>query len=184
MELRTPRLVLRPVEPGDLDVITRINTDPELMRHIHAGVPHVPEQCRADLDAAHAHWHTHGCGSFVVRLYDGELAGLVGFNTPAWLPQALPARDIGWTILQEHQRQGYATEAAGAALDWFFDSGVGDRVVAIHTRENTRSAAVMQRLGMEWIFETRHPDYGYPLHVWETTAGPRADAPSLVGSHA
>jgi RimJ/RimL family protein N-acetyltransferase len=173
MELRTPRLVLRPVDTGDLDVVTRIHTDPELMRHIHSGVPHLPEQCRADLNAAEAHWRRQGCGSFVVRLPDDALVGMVGFNTPAWLPEALPGHDVGWTVVQAHQGQGYATEAARAALDWYFDAGVGDRVVGIHNRDNPRSGAVMDRIGMRWLLEARHPDYGYPVEIWETTAETR-----------
>jgi RimJ/RimL family protein N-acetyltransferase len=174
-ELRTARLVLHPIDDGDLDVVTRIHTDPELMRHIHAGVPHVPEQCRADLDAARAHWRRHGCGSFVVRLHDDSAVGMVGFNTPVWLPEALPGRDIGWTIFQAHQRHGYATEAARAAIDWFFLSSIGDRVVGIHNTDNPRSGAVMERIGMQWLLQTRHPDYGYPVEVWETTAPTRRE---------
>lgn len=174
MDLRTSRLVMSPIGHGDLDVVTRIHTDPELMRHIHAGVPHVPEQCQAALDAAHAYWRRHGCGSFVVRLHDGDLVGMVGFNTPGWLPQALSGHDVGWTVLQGHQRRGYATEAARAAIEWFFDNGLGDRIVGIHNRDNVPSGAVMRRLGMDWLFEAPHPDYGYPLDVWETTAAAHA----------
>jgi RimJ/RimL family protein N-acetyltransferase len=173
MELRTARLVLRPVGAGDLAFVTRIHTDPELMRHIHGGVPHLPEQCRANLDAAQAHWRRQGCGSFVVCLHDDAAVGMVGFNTPAWLPEAMPGHDVGWTLLQGHQGQGYATEAARAAVDWYFGTGIGDRVVGIHNRDNPRSGAVMERIGMQWLLEARHPDYGYPVEVWETTAATR-----------
>lgn len=140
MELRTSRLVLRPIGPDDLDVVTRIHTDPELMQHIHSGVPHLPEECRTSLDAARTHWARHRCGSFVIRRHDEDLVGMAGFNTPLWLPVAMPGHDVGWTVLQPHQRQGYATEAARAVVDWFFDAGIGDRVVGIHNRDNTRSA--------------------------------------------
>lgn len=170
-ELRTSRLVLRPIGPDDLDVITRIHTDPELMRHIHAGVPHLPEECRGNLDAALMHWDRHDCGSFVVRLPDGELVGMVGFNTPLWLPAAMPAHDVGWTVVQQHQGRGYATEAARAVVDWFFDTGIGDRVVGIHNHDNLRSGAVMDRIGMRWLLRAPHPEYRYPLDVWETTTG-------------
>jgi RimJ/RimL family protein N-acetyltransferase len=170
MEVRTARLVLRPIGDDDLDVVTRIHTDPELMHHIHAGVPHLPEQCRANLDAAQAHWRAYGCGSFVLRLHDDAVVGMVGFNTPVWLPEAMPAHDVGWTLLQAHQRRGYATEAARAAIDWFFDAGIADRVVGIHNRDNQRSGAVMERIGMRWLLEAAHPEYGYPVEVWETTS--------------
>jgi hypothetical protein len=31
----------------------------------------------------------------------------------------------------------------------------------------------MERIGMQWLLEARHPDYGYPVEVWETTAATR-----------
>ncbi len=32
----------------------------------------------------------------------------------------------------------------------------------------------MQRVGMRWLLEAPHPEYGYPLDVWETTRAARA----------
>jgi RimJ/RimL family protein N-acetyltransferase len=187
----TARLRIRPLAPGDLDVIVRIHTDPALMRHIHRGVPHTADECVVDLARALAHWRDHRCGTFVVttpgsdsvRTKPGgartrgtawpegaeQLVGTVGFTTPEWLPEVMPARDVGWTIVQEHQGHGYATEAARAAVDWYFATSHDDRVVGIHNSDNPRSGAVMQRLGMRWSRRTRHPALGYPLEIWETT---------------
>lgn len=169
----TARLRVRPLASGDLDVIVRIHTDPALMRHIHRGVPHTPDECVVDLARALAHWRDHRCGSFVVTTRAGQLVGTVGFTTPEWLPEVMPARDVGWTIVQEHQGHGYATEAARATIDWYFASFRDDRVVGIHNSDNPRSGAVMQRLGMRWSRRTRHPMLGYPLEIWETTRAER-----------
>ncbi len=167
--LETPRLQLRPLTSGDLDVVVRIHTDPELMRHIHRGVPHTEDECIVDLARALTHWRDHGCGPFVVTNRDGDLVGTVGFATPEWLPEVMPARDVGWTIVQRHQGHGYATEAARAVIDWYFGTAGDDRLLGIHNSDNPRSRAVMRRLGMRWWRRTAHPTLGFPLEVWETT---------------
>jgi RimJ/RimL family protein N-acetyltransferase len=169
VRIETARLSLRPLDAADLGVIERINTDPELMAHIHDGRPHGRDECRADLDRGLATWRDHGYGTFVAER-DGELVGTVGFGRPDWCPSALPGVDVGWTIVQDQQRNGYATEAGGALLRWFFDAALGGRVVGIHNGDNPRSGAVMGRLGMRWVRQLPHPQLGYPIELWEADA--------------
>jgi RimJ/RimL family protein N-acetyltransferase len=165
--LRTARLVLRPITGEDLAVIVRVHTDPELMRHIHSGVPRAVEECPQDLARALTQWDTDGFGSLVVELPDGTVVGTVGIGRPTWCVEAMGTPDVGWTILQPHQRQGYATEAAAGAIDWFFGAALGDRLVGIHNTTNPRSGAVAQRLGMRWVRQCTHPEFGYPVELWE-----------------
>jgi RimJ/RimL family protein N-acetyltransferase len=162
--------VLRPISSSDHGVIVRVNTDPELMRHIHTGVPHRREECSTDLDRALTMWREHGYGTFVTELHDGTLVGTVGFGRPTWCPEAMPGPDVGWTIVQAHQRHGYATEAARASIDWFFAAGLGSMLVGIHNTDNPRSASVMRRIGMRWRRQIQHPECHYPIEIWETTA--------------
>lgn len=169
MELRTRRLVLRPLGRGDHAVLVRINTDPELMRHIHTGVPHRFDECSDDLERATIAWDQDGFGPFVAELADGTLIGTVGFGRPTWCPEAMPGPDVGWTVLQAHQRRGYATEAAAASISWFFRAGLGTHLVGIHNTDNPASGAVMRRLGMRWLRQTIHPQCQYPIELWETT---------------
>ena len=178
--LRTARLVLRP--GADLDVIVRVHTDPELMRHIHRGVPRPLEGCPDDLARALAQWDTDGFGPLVVEFTDGTLAGTVGISRPTWCAEAMGTPDVGWTILQAYQRQGYATEAAASAIDWFFGAALGDRLVGIHNTTNPRSGAVMQRLGMRWVRQCTHPEFGYPIELWELSRGSwRRNGPPAAG---
>jgi RimJ/RimL family protein N-acetyltransferase len=169
VRIETARLALRPLDAADLGVIERINTDPELMAHIHHGLPHRRDECRADLERGLTTWRDHGYGTFVAER-DGELVGTVGFGRPDWCPSALPGVDIGWTIVQEQQRNGYATEAGAALLRWFFDAALGGRVVGIHNTDNPRSGAVMRRLGMRWLRQLPHPQLGYPIELWEAAS--------------
>ena len=72
---------------------------------------------------------------------------MVGLHrVPPELPCA-PAVEVGWRLHPDHWGQGYATEAARASLDAGFAAGV-DEIVAFTTTSNTRSQAVMERIGM------------------------------------
>jgi RimJ/RimL family protein N-acetyltransferase len=78
----------------------------------------------------------------------GAFAGMVGLHrvNPA-LPCA-PAVEVGWRLHPDAWGHGYATEAAAASLDYGFGAGGLDEIVAFTTTVNTRSQAVMERLGM------------------------------------
>jgi RimJ/RimL family protein N-acetyltransferase len=59
-----------------------------------------------------------------------------------------PAVEVGWRLHPDHWGHGYATEAAGASLDFGFGEAGLDEIIAFTTTLNTRSQAVMERIGM------------------------------------
>jgi ribosomal-protein-alanine N-acetyltransferase len=67
--------------------------------------------------------------------------------------------EIGWRLCRAHWGQGYATEAARAALAFGFEQAGLNEIVALTVPDNARSRAVMERLGM-----TRSPadDFDHP----------------------
>jgi ribosomal-protein-alanine N-acetyltransferase len=89
----------------------------------------------------------------------GAFVGMVGLHrVRSTLPFA-PAVEAGWRLHPEQWGHGYATEAAAASLDYGFGPGGLDEIVAFTTTLNTRSQAVMKRIGM-----TRDPgaDFDHP----------------------
>jgi ribosomal-protein-alanine N-acetyltransferase len=59
-----------------------------------------------------------------------------------------PCVEVGWRLAVEAWGQGYASEAAREALRFGFeDAGLGE-IVSFTSPLNTRSMAVMQRIGM------------------------------------
>jgi RimJ/RimL family protein N-acetyltransferase len=65
-------------------------------------------------------------------------------------PAGLTSAELGlyWAVSPAHQRQGYATEAARALVDYAFEHLRLERVVATTTYDNAASIAVMRKLGM------------------------------------
>jgi RimJ/RimL family protein N-acetyltransferase len=111
--LQTVRLVLREWQTTDADAYAAMTADPEVMRYL-GGVKDHEQSWRAM--AVHAgHWTLRGYGNWVVeRASDGEFLGRVGL----WYPEGWLGLEIGWTLARNAWGNGYATEAARAAMDW------------------------------------------------------------------
>ena len=95
--------------------------------------------------------------SVIVR-ETGEYAGAwVTLAVPAFLPEVLPAVEIGWRLRREHWGYGYATEAAAELLPFGLGDAGLDRVVSIRHVDNARSERVMSKLGLRFEFQATVP---------------------------
>ncbi|MEU6245958.1 GNAT family N-acetyltransferase [Glycomyces sp. NPDC047010] len=166
--LETERLLLRPLAVGDAAALAPINADPEVMRYIGEGAPRMLEQTEALCAKAAAHWDEHGWGAFAVTERDGgALVGLAILAVPSFLPEILPATEVGWRIARDRWGRGYAPEAARAAVGFAFGELGLDRVVSCIHAENTASVRVAEKLGMALERETVVPVYDVPCRVYE-----------------
>ncbi len=168
--LETPRLVLRRWRAEDHEPMTAINSDPEVMRWIGDGSVHDAERTAALIERVERGWEEAGFGLFAVQVREtGELAGFTGLAVPHFLPEILPAVEIGWRLGRPFWGRGIATEAARAALRFGLRDRGLDRVVSVHQIGNTASERVMVKLGMRRERDTVHPELGVPLRVYEVT---------------
>jgi ribosomal-protein-alanine N-acetyltransferase len=144
--LRTSRLDLRPVGRDDLDALHDVFGDGEVMRYV--GVERRPlarEQLRGSLDRVAVHWRDHGFGPLaVVGRAGGALVGECGLQ----LLEGGPDVELTYTLARTVWGHGYATEAAGAVLDWGFGDLGLRRIVAVTYPENVASQRVLEKLGM------------------------------------
>lgn len=99
----------------------------------------------------------------------GELAGWLGLAVPHFLPEILPAVEVGWRLGERFRGRGYATEGAVAAVRYaFVDAGL-DRLVSIYEPSNVASVRVMEKLGFTFERQTVHPVRGEVLRVYQLT---------------
>lgn len=144
---RTPRLVLRRWTDADREPFAAINRDPKVMATL--GPPLSRVQSDAFVDRIEACFDERGWGLWCVeRTAEPGCIGYVGLSpVPDGLPFA-PAVEIGWRLASAHWGLGYATEAARVVLaDAFGPLGL-DEVVSMTAVVNTRSRAVMERIGL------------------------------------
>jgi RimJ/RimL family protein N-acetyltransferase len=155
--LRTTRLTLRRWRWTDADRLAEINGDADVMRFI--GVGKVLDRAASDgLIARFEHeWDQRGFSLWAVDDDDG-LVGFCGLTVPTFLPDVLPAVEVGWRLHRSAWGRGYATEAASAALEWGFEHLSLGEVLAIVHPDNGRSLRVASKLGM-----TRRPDRVHPV---------------------
>jgi len=150
-EIRTERLSLRRWNDEDREPFAELNASPVVMEHFP--FPLSRAESDALVDRIEAHFEEHGYGLWAVDV-DGELAGFTGLMWQHGLPFS-PALEVGWRLAERFWGQGYATEAARAALE------VGLRhepsVVSLTAVVNERSWRVMERLGMRLEGEFDHP---------------------------
>lgn len=144
MILRTPRLTLRPWKDTDRDAFAALHADPEVMADL--GGPFSRAQADAKLDRYRAAFETHGFTRWAI-----EGPGLLGYAgiMPHGAEHPMgPHIDLGWRLARHAWGQGYASEAARAALDDALGRVRLAQVLAYTAPDNLRSQAVMGRLGL------------------------------------
>ncbi|MBS0562435.1 MAG: GNAT family N-acetyltransferase, partial [Proteobacteria bacterium] len=147
MQLETSRLVLRPWRESDLEPLAALNADPEAMRHFAAPLT------RAESDAfaqrQHEYLAAHGFCFWAVEAPGiAPLIGAVGIAPVRFQARFTPAVEIGWRLARPYWGQGFATEAARAALAYGFGPAGLAEIVAFTATQNLASVQVMERLGM------------------------------------
>jgi RimJ/RimL family protein N-acetyltransferase len=118
-----------------------------------SGYPLASSLLRAEMTLAAAA-HDRPLGGFgtyqVVRRADDHVIGDVGFMGP---PDATGAVHVGCAITEDAQRQGYATEALTAVLEWARTQSGLTCVLADTTRSNVASQRLLERAGLHRVGE-------------------------------
>jgi GNAT superfamily N-acetyltransferase len=103
-----------------------------------------------------------------------RMVGLVGFHGP---PDGAGRVEVGYEVLPEHRRRGYALEATRGVLEWARGQGA-TRFVASVSPDNVASQRVVAKLGFRPAGSQWNPLDGTEL-VFElpTDALPRWELP-------
>lgn len=157
--IATERLILRNWRDTDLDPFAALCADADVMQHL--GGP----QARLDVAAAMARQRAGAernghCFWAVERRGDGALLGFCGLQAGTPPVAALGnVLEIGWRLRRDAWGQGYAREAAAAALAWAWAHTDRAEVLAWTVPANCASWGLMLRLGMR---HRSHLDFAHP----------------------
>ncbi|HET7445522.1 MAG TPA: GNAT family N-acetyltransferase [Solirubrobacterales bacterium] len=147
MEIETERLILRPLALADLDALVELQAEPEVSRFMGA-------YGRAELSAwvgsVRKEWASRGHGRMaIVERGSGRFVGRTGMRHWPEFDEV----ELGWALSPEVRGRGYATEAAGACLEWGLRELEVEYVTAMIDPDNSPSIAVAERLGMQPLRE-------------------------------
>lgn len=145
--LETTRLILRHLEPDDLDDLFALYTDPAVVRYI----PDAPQTLAETKE--HLDWFLQGhprrpeLGLWAtISKPTNQFIGRCGL-----LPWTIDGQDeveVAYTIAPSHWGQGLATEAAQAILNYGFEQLGLTRLVCLIDEANVASIRVAEKIGM------------------------------------
>jgi ribosomal-protein-alanine N-acetyltransferase len=166
--LQTPRLIVRPFIPNDLNAIHRI-LDLTFGDGSNIGDPAALRERQSWLEwsilnqewFAKLHQPPYGERAVVLRASNAVI-GAIGYVPCLDRFEQLPGLGAGgqaasyatpefglfWAIDPDHQRHGYATEAARAMIEYAFAELRLKRIIATTEYDNQASQAVMRKLSM------------------------------------
>ena len=149
-EIETARLRLRQYTLNDLDKLTQILSNPEVMKYSPRGaIPQdkVRQVTQEILEFFITHWEQHGFGVWaVIYKQINQLIGHCGLN---FLPNS-PEVEVLYRFDQSYWNYGIATEATKASLRYGFEQVKLDRIVAITVPEHLPSRRVMEKAGLKY----------------------------------
>jgi [ribosomal protein S5]-alanine N-acetyltransferase len=158
---QTGRLLLRQFTLDDLDPLAAMYRDPEVTRFI-GGVKTL-EETRQRLQQWIEEYERFGFSKWAVVLQaSGELIGRCGLTLEQL--DGVPERELGWTFARAHWGNGYATEAAAAAMEHCSTMLRLRRLISLIDPQNLPSARVATKLGM--IYERTVQWQGAPTNVY------------------
>ena len=160
----TDRLILRKEAIGDLDRWMEVINTPAVMQHLGGVCERYEVAERFEKKATGIAQSGYGFWHLQTRS-DGQLIGQCGFG-PIDVESAGPVLNagtqIGWSIAESHWRQGYASEAARAAINLaFYRFGIS-QLYAQTSNANRASWAMMEKLGMVRAPDLDYVDPDYP----------------------
>jgi RimJ/RimL family protein N-acetyltransferase len=154
--IRTERLLMRRWRDSDRGPFAAMNADPEVMRYF----PETLDRAASDgyLDRIEALFQRQGFGLWALeQAATGRFLGFTGLNP---MPPGVPGAggmEVGWRLAAHAWHQGFATEAASAALDVAFRGAGLAEIWSMTAVLNEPSQAVMRRLGMTLYGHFEHP---------------------------
>ena len=143
-ELTTRRLVLRPLEPGDVDDVFAYTRDPEWAEHLLDAMPQPYTRRNAEeFVARHLLASPDARPSWAIVL-DGVCAGTITLGIDA----RHETGEMHYALARPHWGKGLMPEAADAVLDWGFRRRRLAKIWARADADHRQSRRVMEKLGM------------------------------------
>ena len=145
--ITTTRIGFSKWTSDDLPLAKQLWGDPEVTRYICASGVFSPEDIAARLAKEIDNDLTYGVQYWpIFELASGELIGCCGLR-----PYNGTIYEIGFHLRPKFWRQGFASEAANAAIDYAFSKLNAEGLFAGHNPKNIASKHTLAKLGFRYI---------------------------------
>jgi [ribosomal protein S5]-alanine N-acetyltransferase len=144
----TQRIMLRFFNLNDIDALTAIFADPQVMHFSISGVK-TKAQTKSTIDNILLSYQKRGWGLYAIeQREERQLIGYCGLFSQQIDGQA--EIEVGYRLATHYWGKGLATEAAIATRDYAFDRLGITRLISIVDPENIRSMRVAEKIGMQY----------------------------------
>lgn len=148
--VQTERMLLRRFELSDLDGLAAVFAHAEVWQYPY-GRAFTRDETAVFLDAQLSEWDECGFGCWIaISKSSSEPIGYVGLSVPMFLPEVLPAVEVGWRFAPSVWGQGFASEGARAALTEGFSTLGLHEICSLPQSLNPASYKVCERIGMNF----------------------------------
>lgn len=163
MYIETKRLIIRDFNENDVNALYRIKTDEQVLKF-------APDFLQVDLDPADTINHINHFNQLendgnidawrcyaIENKQTREVMGCLCFCKEDMLFEY----ELGWMMIGEYTKNGYASEAAEAFAEWFCEKYGVDYLIAVMDVDNPASFRSAEKAGFK-LFEKRTVyDYSY-----------------------
>jgi RimJ/RimL family protein N-acetyltransferase len=162
--LQTPHLLLRPWAADDAPALFAILQEPNILQYFPPSPPPTLEKTGRYIAHQLAHWQERGYGHWaVVTQDDGRV---VGWNGLEYLPET-DETEVAYLLSRRVWGQGFATEAARAAVEFGLRTCALPAIIGLVHPENAGSIRVLEKCGL--VFNNRAVYWGLELLRYVTS---------------
>ena len=150
--IETARLTIRPAQPADRDGLVELHTDPAVRAHLGGPRPH--DETLAAVDAHLA--AVSDRPTVVTARHADTVLGMVGLDRrssgrPGHVRDGGEELEVSYVFRKAYWGQGFAYEAVSALLADHASEHEDEPVLLVTQTANTRSIALMGRLGFDVV---------------------------------
>lgn len=146
--LRTQRLILREILPGDAEAVFRIRGDYEVTKYNIGPAYETLDQAVGIINSIRESYQDGAEVRWGITLSDGDdsVIGMCGFNY--WNRRDSRA-SMGYDLARAYWGQGIMTEAIAAVIEFGFERMGLNRIEADADTRNIASGRVLEKLGFQ-----------------------------------
>jgi RimJ/RimL family protein N-acetyltransferase len=144
-EIETVRLRLRMFTTDDLDELSLIFADAEVVKHLGTGKPAPREETEFALHSILRHWERHGFGRWAA--VDKQTDKLIGYGG---LRSFEDTPELVYLLARPYWGKGLGTEMALGCLKYGFEDRGFERIVGLVKLANAASHHIMEKIGMNY----------------------------------